>query len=169
MNYTLPEFDIVMPFHPTEFTQVNPAMNRVLVRRALSLLDPQPGERIADLFCGLGNFTLPIARRGAHVVGYEGAARPWCGGRRENAKRNGLARNTQFVETNLFEINDAWMQGQGHFDKMLIDPPREGAIAAVTCLGEGKAAPWRIVYVSCNPATLARDAGVLVHRERIYH
>ncbi len=69
LNYTLPEFDIVMPFHPTEFTQVNPAMNRILVRRALSLLDPQPGERIADFFCGLGNFTLPIARRGAQVVG----------------------------------------------------------------------------------------------------
>ncbi len=72
LNYTLPEFDIVMPFHPTEFTQVNPSMNRILVRRALSLLDPQPGERIADFFCGLGNFTLPIARRGAHVIGYEG-------------------------------------------------------------------------------------------------
>ncbi|MDN5752803.1 MAG: 23S rRNA (uracil(1939)-C(5))-methyltransferase RlmD, partial [Nitrosospira sp.] len=162
LTYTLPEFDIVLPFHPAEFTQVNPAMNRVLVRRALSLLDPQPGERIADLFCGLGNFTLPIARRGAHVVGYEGSAGVV---RRagENSKRNGLARNTQFIEGDLFAINAAWMQGQGHVDKMLIDPPREGAIAAVNSLGEGSAMPSRIVYVSCNPATLARDAGVLAH------
>src|SRR6185437_14201710 len=130
LSYTLPEFDVVMPFHPTEFTQVNPSMNRILVRRALSLLDPQPGERIADLFCGLGNFALPIARRGAQVAGFEGSAAVV---RRadENAQRNGLARNTQFVETNLFEIDEAWMQAQGYFDKMLIDPPREGAIAAV--------------------------------------
>ncbi|SCX95386.1 23S rRNA (uracil(1939)-C(5))-methyltransferase RlmD [Nitrosospira sp. Nsp13] len=162
LNYTLPEFDIVMPFHPTEFTQVNPAMNRILVRRALNLLDPRPAERIADLFCGLGNFTLPIARRGAHVAGYEGSV-AMVRRAGENARRNGLARNTQFIEANLFEINEAWMQGQGYFDKMLIDPPREGAIAAVNSLGEGSAAPPRIVYVSCNPATLARDAGVLVH------
>lgn len=163
LSYTLPEFDVVMPFHPTEFTQVNPSMNRILVRRALSLLDPQPGERIADLFCGLGNFSLPIARRGAHVVGYEGSA-PLISRAQENSRRNRLVHHTQFVETNLFEINEAWMQGQGHFDKMLIDPPREGAIAVVTSLEEKKRVPWRIVYVSCNPATLARDAGVLVHR-----
>jgi 23S rRNA (uracil1939-C5)-methyltransferase len=161
LNYMLPEFDIVMPFHPTEFTQVNPAMNRVLVRRALNLLDPQPGERIADLFCGLGNFALPIARRGAQVVGFEGSAAV-VRRANENAQRNRLARNTQFVETNLFEIDEAWMQAQGYFDKMLIDPPREGAIAAVTALGKEQAAPRRIVYVSCNPATLARDAAILV-------
>ncbi len=163
LNYTLPEFDIVMPFHPTEFTQVNPSMNRILVRRALSLLDPQPGERIADLFCGLGNFALPIARRGAQVVGYEGSA-VLVNRAQENSTRNRLAHLTQFVKTNLFEISEAWMQGQGHFDKMLIDPPREGAIAAVTTLQKEQNTPWRIVYVSCNPATLARDAGVLVHR-----
>ena len=163
LSYTLPEFDIVMPFHPTEFTQVNPSMNRILVRRALSLLDPQPGERIADFFCGLGNFTLPIARRGTHVVGYEGSA-ALISRAQENSRHNRLTHHTQFVETNLFEINEAWMQGQGHFDKMLIDPPREGAIAVVTSLEEEKRMPWRIVYVSCNPATLARDAGVLVHR-----
>ncbi|WP_090828201.1 23S rRNA (uracil(1939)-C(5))-methyltransferase RlmD [Nitrosovibrio tenuis] len=163
LTYTLPEFDIVMPFHPTEFTQVNPSMNRVLVRRALSLLDPQPGERIADLFCGLGNFTLPIARRGAQGVGYEGSA-ALVSRAQENSRRNGLAHRTQFAEANLFEINEAWMQGQGYFDKMLIDPPREGAIAAVTALQKDKATPWRIVYVSCNPATLSRDASVLVHR-----
>ena len=163
LNYTLPEFDIVMPFHPTEFTQVNPSMNRVLVRRALNLLDPRPGERIADLFCGLGNFTLPIARCGAQVVGYEGSA-ALVRRAEENADRNGLASRTQFIETNLFEVDEAWLQEQGHFDKMLIDPPREGAIAVVTSLGKAQTLPRRIVYVSCNPATLARDAGVLVHR-----
>ena len=163
LNYTLPEFDILMPFHPTEFTQVNPSMNRVLVRRALNLLDPQSGERIADLFCGLGNFTLPIARCGAHVVGYEGSA-ALVRRAEENADRNRLASRTQFTEINLFEVDEAWLQEQGHFDKMLIDPPREGAIAVVTSLGKAQTLPRRIVYVSCNPATLARDAGVLVHR-----
>ncbi len=162
LNYVLPEFDIVMPFHPTEFTQVNPAMNRILVRRALSLLDPQPGERIADFFCGLGNFTLPIARRGAQVVGYEGSA-TMVRRAAENAERNRLSANTQFIETNLFEASTTWLQGQGAFDKMLLDPPRDGAFAIVNSLAEGQAAPERIVYVSCNPATLARDAAVLVH------
>jgi 23S rRNA (uracil1939-C5)-methyltransferase len=163
LNYILPEFDIVMPFHPTEFTQVNPAMNRILVRRALALLEPRADERIADMFCGLGNFTLPIARRGARVVGYEGSA-ALLQRARENASYNELASSAQFVEANLFEIKEGWMREQGHFDKMLIDPPREGAIAVVTSLSE-EDGPWRIVYVSCNPATLARDAGVLVHRK----
>jgi 23S rRNA (uracil1939-C5)-methyltransferase len=163
LNYNLPEFDIVMPFDPTEFTQVNPAMNRVLVRRALNLLDPQPGERIADLFCGLGNFTLPIARRGAYVTGYEGSA-AMVRRATENSERNMLTQRTKFAATNLFEIDERWVQEQGHFDKMLIDPPREGAIAVATALNTEQALPWRIVYVSCNPATLARDAAVLVHR-----
>ena len=163
LNYTLPEFDIVMPFHPTEFTQVNPAMNQVLVRRAINLLAPQPGERIADLFCGLGNFTLPIARRGAHVTGYEGSA-SLVHRAGENSRRNGLAAGTRFVEANLFEIDDGWIGEQGIFDKMLIYPPREGAIAVVTALNREQGGPRRIVYVSCNPATLARDAEVLVHR-----
>jgi 23S rRNA (uracil1939-C5)-methyltransferase len=162
LNYILPEFDIVMSFHPTEFTQVNPAMNRILVRRVLSLLDPKPGERVADLFCGLGNFTLPIARCGAHVAGYEGSA-AMVRRAGENSKRNGLSRHTRFIETNLFEVSGAWMEGQGHFDKMMLDPPREGAVAVVNSLGEGEAIPSRIVYVSCNPATLARDSAVLVH------
>jgi 23S rRNA (uracil1939-C5)-methyltransferase len=163
LNYNLPEFDIVMPFNPTEFTQVNPSMNRVLLRRALHLLDPQPGERIADLFCGLGNFSLPIARRGAYVFGYEGST-ALVDRAAENSERNKLSPRTKFAETNLLEIDERWMQEQGHFDKMLIDPPREGAMAVVTSLNKEQAPPRRIVYVSCNPATLARDAGVLVHR-----
>jgi 23S rRNA (uracil1939-C5)-methyltransferase len=163
LNYTLPEFDILMPFHPTEFTQVNPSMNRVLVRRALNLLKPQPGERVADLFCGLGNFTLPIARCGAHVVGYEGSA-ALVRRAAENADRNGLGSRAQFIETNLFDVDEAWLQEQGYFDKMLIDPPREGAINVAASLTKAKSVPRRIVYVSCNPATLARDAAVLVHR-----
>jgi 23S rRNA (uracil1939-C5)-methyltransferase len=163
LNYALPEFDILMPFHPTEFTQVNPSMNRVLVRRALNLLKPQPGERVADLFCGLGNFTLPIARCGAHVVGYEGSA-ALVRRAAENADRNGLGSRAQFIETNLFDVDEAWLQEQGYFDKMLIDPPREGAINVVASLTKAKSVPRRIVYVSCNPATLARDAAVLVHR-----
>lgn len=170
LNYTLPEFNIVMPFHPTEFTQVNPAMNRVLVRRAMNLLDPQPGERIADLFCGLGNFTLPMARRGAQVVGYEGSM-SMVRRAAENAARNGLSANTQFIETNLFKADEAWMQAQGRFDKMLIDPPRDGAMTAVSALAgaeEARPSPRRIVYVSCSPATLARDAGILVHAKG-YH
>jgi 23S rRNA (uracil1939-C5)-methyltransferase len=163
LSYTLPEFDVTIPFHPTEFTQVNSAVNRILVRRALNLLDPGAGERIADLFCGLGNFTLPIARRGAQVVGYEGSA-ALVSGARQNSQRNGLVGNTRFMEANLFEIDESWMREQGDFDKMLIDPPREGAITVVTALEKQQSQPWRIVYVSCNPATLARDAGVLVHR-----
>jgi 23S rRNA (uracil1939-C5)-methyltransferase len=163
LSYTLPEFDITIPFHPTEFTQVNPMVNRILVRRALNLLDPRAGERIADLFCGLGNFTLPIAQRGAQVVGYEGSA-ALVSRARQNSQRNGLADSTHFMEANLFEIDESWMREQGDFDKMLIDPPREGAIAVVTAVETKQPKPWRIVYVSCNPATLARDAGVLVHR-----
>src|SRR6185312_10289793 len=107
----------------TEFTQVNPAVNRILVRRALNLLDPRAGERIADLFCGLGNFTLPIARRSAQVVGYEGSE-TLVSRAGQNSQRNGLADSTRFMEANLFEIDESWMREQGDFDKMLIDPPR---------------------------------------------
>lgn len=160
LNYTLPEFNVVMPFHPTEFTQVNPHINRVLVRRALRLLDPQPGERVADLFCGLGNFTLPIARRGATVLGVEGS--PALVRRAQaNAAYNGLSERTEFQVANLFEATEETLARLGRFDKMLIDPPRDGAVEVVKSLGAD--GPQRIVYVSCSPATLARDAAVLVH------
>lgn len=159
LSYRLPDYDIEHFFSPTEFTQVNHAINCVLVRRAMTLLDPQPGERVADMFCGLGNFTLPIARSGARVVGIEGSAELV---RRavENATANGLEASVEYGVSNLFEATPETLAALGHFDKMLIDPPREGAVELVNALGDD--APRRIVYVSCNPATLARDAAILV-------
>lgn len=160
LHYVLPEFDVRIYFKPTDFTQVNHAVNRVLVRRALRLLAPEPGERVADFFCGLGNFSLPIARSGAHVLGIEGSEE-LVAGARINAARNGLAENTQFECMNVFKIDAPQLRGLGGFDRMLIDPPRDGAIELVKAIGED--APRRIVYVSCSPATLARDAAILVH------
>ena len=153
--YTLPEFGLRIEFRPTDFTQVNHAVNRLLVSRAVRLLDPQPGERIGDLFCGIGNFTLPIATRGAQVIGIEGS-RPLVERARQNAAANGLV--AQFETGNLFEPNLAPL---GPFEKLLLDPPREGAIELAKALPD--AWPRRIVYVSCDAATLARDAGVLVN------
>ncbi|MBT9461087.1 MAG: 23S rRNA (uracil(1939)-C(5))-methyltransferase RlmD [Rugosibacter sp.] len=170
LMYALPDFDLTFLFSPTEFTQVNTGVNRMLVRRAMALLDPQPGERIVDLFCGLGNFTLPIARLGATVVGIEGSA-ALVRRAAENAARNGLSGQCSFAEANLFEVTEASFAALGKADKLLIDPPREGALALVNALpvvsadGQGKLAPRRIVYVSCNPATLARDAGILVNEK----
>ena len=155
LHYELPEFGVRIRFRPTDFTQVNHAMNRVLVSRALRLLEPQPGERIADLFCGLGNFSLPLAARGAQVVGFEGN-HELVERARENAAANGLVAQ--------FEVLDLFKSGIGpfgRFQKLLLDPPREGAIEIVKALPEDW--PRRIVYVSCDPATVARDAGVLVH------
>jgi 23S rRNA (uracil1939-C5)-methyltransferase len=149
-----------MPFAPSEFTQVNSALNRVMISRAMRLLDPQPGERIADFFCGLGNFTLPIARSGAQVLGIEGSA-ALVARAKQNAAFNGLAGNAKFAAMNLFEMTEAAFAQLGSFDKLLIDPPRDGAMDLVKSLG-GENTPHRIVYVSCNPATLARDAQVLV-------
>jgi 23S rRNA (uracil1939-C5)-methyltransferase len=161
LAYALPEFGVTLPFAPTDFTQVNPAINRVLVRRAVALLDPRPGERIADFFCGLGNFSLPIARRGASVVGVEGSA-ALVRRATENAVSNGLAERATFRVADLFAATPESYDALGPLDKVLVDPPREGAIAVVKAL-PGDGPPARIVYVSCNPATLARDAAVLVH------
>ena len=160
LAYALPDFGVEFDFQPTDFVQVNAALNRVLVRRAIGLLDPRPGERIADFFCGLGNFTLPIARRGASVVGIEGNA-TLIGRAEANAARNGLAHLTSFAVANLFEASAQTITALLPLDKALIDPPREGAIALVKALPAEALA--RIVYISCNPATLARDAAVLVH------
>ena len=160
--YRLPDFGLALHFLPTDFTQVNHGINRMLVRRAMALLAPQAGERIGDLFCGLGNFTLPIARSGAQVVGVEGSQRLVERGR-ANAELNGLANQCEFQVANLFEATEESIQALGHFDKLLIDPPREGAVAVVKALAP--AGLRRIVYVSCNPATLARDAAVLVYEK----
>ena len=168
LAYTLPEFDIALPFSPTDFTQVNAAINRVLVRRAMQLLGPLPGERIGDFFCGLGNFTLPIARRGAHAIGVDGS-KSLVARAKANAARNGLAGRTTFVCANLFAAVAESLAPLRPLDRVLIDPPRDGAIELVKALphrDDGRALK-RIVYVSCSPATLARDAGVLVH-ERGY-
>ena len=163
LQYSLPEFAVTHRFRPSDFTQVNHGINRVLVRRAVALLAPQAGERIADMFCGLGNFTLPIARSGATTIGIEGS-KALVERARANATANGLDANCDFQVANLFEATPESLAALGHFDKMLIDPPREGAIELVKAIGaQGESAPVRIVYVSCNPATLARDAGVLVH------
>ncbi|MDO8789226.1 MAG: 23S rRNA (uracil(1939)-C(5))-methyltransferase RlmD [Sulfuritalea sp.] len=162
-SYELPDFSLELLFHPTEFTQVNHGVNRMLVRRAMSLLKPRAGERIADLFCGLGNFTLPIARCGARVVGVEGSA-VLVKRAQENALRNGLEAQCEFAVANLFEATEESIAALGAFDKLLIDPPREGAIALVKAL-QAEGGPRCIVYVSCSPATLARDAAVLVHEK----
>lgn len=164
LSYALPACDVDIVFRPTDFTQVNGEMNRSMVDRALALLDPRPDERILDLFCGLGNFTLPIARRAAVVVGVEGDAK-LVERARDNARHNGIS-NAEFHAADLDtppDISGApwpWL-GKG-FDKILLDPPRTGAMEAVKRIGGLGAS--RIVYVSCNPATFARDAAELVHR-----
>ncbi len=164
LAYELPEFGLRMPFRPTDFTQVNHAVNRSLVSRALALLDVQRHDRVADLFCGLGNFSLPLATRAREVVGVEGSA-ALTSRAAEAAARHNLSSRARFATTNLFEVDDAWLREQGRFDRMLIDPPREGAHAvsqALVALRPDER-PRRIVYVSCNPSSLARDASILVH------
>lgn len=163
--YSLPEFDVRLAHRPGDFTQVNVHANRLLVRRAVQLLAPAPGERIGDLFCGLGNFSLPIARQGASVIGVEGSA-PMVDRATANACANGLEALAVFHAADLFETTGDSFAALGSFDKLLLDPPREGAIAVAKAI-EASIGPSRIVYVSCNPATLARDAAVLV-REKGY-
>ncbi|SHI21223.1 23S rRNA (uracil(1939)-C(5))-methyltransferase RlmD [Pollutimonas bauzanensis] len=164
LAYTLPEFGLRMPYRPTDFTQVNHAINRVLISKALSLLDVQAGDRVADLFCGLGNFTLPLATRASSVVGIEGSA-ALTQRALDAARQHGLDQRTRFATLNLFEVDAQWLRELGRFDRILIDPPREGAEAVARALAALLPAerPRRIVYVSCSPATLARDAGILAH------
>ena len=169
LAYTLPEFGLTMPFKPTDFTQVNHQINQVLVGRAVRLLAPQAQERVIDWFCGLGNFTLPLATRAAEVLGVEGSE-TLVERSRQNAAANGLADKTRFDARNLFELTPDDLVAFGTAAKWLVDPPREGAFALAKALADlcsepvaGWTPPQRIVYVSCNPATLARDAGLLVH------
>jgi len=167
LYYTLPEFGVRMPFKPTDFTQVNHQINRVMVARALRLLDVQPHERVADLFCGLGNFTLPLATQAREVVGIEGS-QALINRAGENAAVNQLGDKTTFYCRNLFEASAENFVALGKFDRMLIDPPRDGAaavceaIVGLAAIGQASMMPKRIVYVSCNPSTLARDAGLLM-------
>ncbi|SCK59288.1 23S rRNA (uracil1939-C5)-methyltransferase [Variovorax sp. HW608] len=180
LAYELPEFGVRMPFKPTDFTQVNPHINRVLVSRALRLLDVQRDERVIDWFCGLGNFTLPLATRAREVLGIEGsdtlvarATENLERNRPATAVRRALAA-TRFVARNLFEMTPEMLVADGPAEKWLVDPPREGAFALAKALadlhqqpesrGKNWVPPKRIVYVSCNPSTLARDAGLLVHQ-----
>ncbi len=162
LQYSLPEFGLVYPFKPNEFTQVNPQINQVMIRRAMQLLSPQAHERIADFFCGIGNFTLPIARSGAKVLGLEGLAN-LVERANESAQLNHIE-NAQFGVADLFKMTEQSLTALGQFDKWLIDPPRDGAYELVKSIQDSNA-PQRIVYVSCNPATLARDAGVLVNEK----
>jgi 23S rRNA (uracil1939-C5)-methyltransferase len=188
LAYGLPEFGITVPFKPTDFTQVNPHINRVLVSQALRLLEVQAEERVIDWFCGLGNFTLPLASRAREVLGIEGSE-ALVARSRENLRHNQARRPagqplaaTDFVARNLFEMTPELLVLDGVADKWLVDPPREGAFALSKTLAdlhqqrvnaagypqtpgsENWSPPSRIVYVSCNPATLARDAGLIVHR-----
>ena len=177
LSYALPEFGITMPFKPTDFTQVNPAINRVLVTRALRLLDAKKDERVIDWFCGLGNFTLPIATTAGEVLGIEGSE-TLVARSRDNLALNQAGRGsalapTAFAARNLFEMTPGLLVSDGAAHKWLVDPPREGAFALAKALADlhqnpaqrgAWTPPQRIVYVSCNPATLARDAGLLVHQ-----
>ena len=179
LHYSLPEFGLTMPFRPADFTQVNPHINRVLVSRALRLLAVQSGERVIDWFCGLGNFTLPIATQAAEVLGVEGSEALVARARAnyEAARATRQMGQASFAARNLFDMTAELLLADGAAARWLIDPPREGALALVKALAElrqqqppeekgqgGWHAPQRIVYVSCNPATLARDAGLLVHQ-----
>jgi 23S rRNA (uracil1939-C5)-methyltransferase len=166
--YRLPEFEIEMPFKPADFTQVNHMMNRALVSRAIRLLDIQASDRVLDLFCGIGNFTLPLARRARAVLGIEGLETLTTRAK-ANAEHNLLADKASFMQSNLFEVTSDTIASWGKAERWLMDPPREGAMeichALVHLHEQGSdLPPQRIVYVSCNPKTLARDTEILCHQ-----
>ncbi len=159
LYYRLPE-EVTLWFGPLEFTQINAEMNDHLIRQVLQVLDPCSHETVLDLFCGLGNFTLPLARRAARVVGVEG--NPQAVARaRENARINQIA-NVEFHCADLSQELTMFYWAQSRYDKVLLDPSRAGAFEAMNYIPRWQ--PKRVVYVSCNPATLARDVGYLVHR-----
>lgn len=158
LAYRLEDWDVEVRFRPTDFTQVNAGINRLMLTRALELLAPEEGDDVLDLFCGVGNFTLPLARVSSHVTGIEGDA-VLVKMARDNAGHNGL-NNAAFITADLYDepLDGTWLHRK--WDRILLDPPRSGAIEVISRLPELE--PKRIVYVSCNPATLARDAAVLV-------
>ena len=160
LHYTLPEFDVRVNYKPLDFTQVNFGLNRKMVQQALNLLAPSTGERVLDLFCGLGNFTLPLARSGAKVTGVEGDA-GLVARARENAKGHGLLDNVDYAVADLFLDQTEANWARANYDKILLDPPRAGAEGVLKYLPGPSV--QRVVYVSCNPATLARDTEILVH------
>ncbi|HSH43428.1 MAG TPA: 23S rRNA (uracil(1939)-C(5))-methyltransferase RlmD, partial [Arenicellales bacterium] len=156
--------DIRIHFEPTDFIQVNGAQNAKLVDLAKAWLDPEENDHVLDLFCGVGNFTLPIARRAGRVTGLEGEQR-LVQRARDNAAHNGMA-NVDFAVADLYaeELTGSWIQPS--YNKLLLDPPRSGAMEVMKRIPDIR--PERIVYISCNPATLARDAEILV-RKHGYH
>lgn len=163
LAFSLPAHDLTLAFGPSDFVQVNMDLNRLMIDRALDLLDPEPGHRALDLFCGLGNFTLPLARRCAEVIGVEGDEALVRHARR-NARDNGLE-NVAFHAADLTADPAGMPWLRESFDRVLLDPPRSGAEAILPHVAASRAA--RVVYVSCHPASLARDAGLLV-REHGY-
>ena len=166
--YRLPEFEIEMPFKPADFTQVNHMMNRALVSRAIRLLEVKPTDRVLDLFCGIGNFTLPLARKAKEVLGIEGLASLTTRAK-TNAEHNGLVDKASFMQSDLFEVTPETIASWEKAERWLMDPPREGAMEICKALAElhlqqSDLLPQRIVYVSCNPKTLARDVEILCHQ-----
>jgi 23S rRNA (uracil1939-C5)-methyltransferase len=161
LYYTLPEFDVRIDFEPVDFVQVNSDINRRMVRFAIEQLRPGPQDRVLDLFCGIGNFSLPLARRSATVLGIEGE-KTLVARAAENAKKNDLG-NVEFRVADLSKIDgtEAWVKAG--WDRVLLDPARSGAAEVVSRMKLLN--PERIVYVSCHPGTLARDAGILVHEQ----
>ena len=160
LSYRIPEANVAIAFRPLDFTQVNAGMNRRMIARALDLLEPEPADRVLDLFCGLGNFTLPVARRVGQVVGVEGEA-GLVARARENAAANGIA-NAEFFAGDLAADQRTAPWATRDYDKLLLDPPRSGAAAVLDYLP--RKATKRVVYVSCHPGSLARDAGTLVQQ-----
>ncbi|HMT02134.1 MAG TPA: 23S rRNA (uracil(1939)-C(5))-methyltransferase RlmD [Burkholderiales bacterium] len=159
LSYSLKDFAINMPYYPTEFTQVNPEINNEMVKQAITLLDIQENDTIIDFFCGIGNFTLPIAKMAKNTLGIEGNEQLIIRARK-NASHNNLDNKVNFMVQNLFKVDKDWLIKLGKFDKWLLDPSRDGAHELIKSITP-KIMPKIIVYVSCNTATLARDAEIL--------
>jgi 23S rRNA (uracil1939-C5)-methyltransferase len=159
LDYRLPEFAVTLEFGPLDFVQVNAELNRRMVGRALELLDPGAGDAVLDLYCGLGNFTLPLARRAGRVLGVEGEA-GLVGRARRNAERNGIG-NARFAVADLAGSLAGEPWARERYARVLLDPPRAGALQVLPLIAASGAR--RVVYISCHPASLARDAGLLVH------